>query len=373
MRVAAATAAVLLVATASPATPPAAAHSPLPASASPRPVLALGDQGDDVRLVQQRLRLPVDGRFGARTRNAVQVLQGAAGLKADGVVGPATWAALGQTRLAPPPGTPTGVRGRVDLSDGAVGPAVADAQALLTRAGHRVAADGRFGPATHAAVVAFQRRRGLQADGVVSARTWAALASPAVTPIALVSASSSPWQLIGSRTHLVRAGDTWTSIAAANGSRAAPLATANRVATTVRPAAGSRIQVPGTWTCPVADGAFINDYGFPRGVDRLHQGNDLFAPRGTPVRAPVGGRVEVADNPVGGLSVRLYGADGHRYYLAHLDRRGAIGPVEAGAVLGYVGSSGNAASTPPHLHFEIRPGGGDPVNPFPSLTLACRR
>jgi len=336
-------------------------------------VLSLGDRGDDVRLVQQRLRLPADGRFGAQTRKAVQVLQGAAGLTADGIVGPATWAALGQARPAQASGTPTGVRGRVDLSDGAVGPAVADAQALLTRAGHRVAADGRFGPATHAAVVAFQRRRGLPTDGVVGTRTWAALTSPTLTPVALVSALSTRWQPIGSRTYLVRAGDTWTSIAASTGSRATALASANRVSTTVRPAGGSRIQVPGTWTCPVADGGFINDYGFPRGVDRLHQGNDLFAPRGTPVRAPVAGRAEVADNTIGGLSMRLNGADGHRYYFAHLDRRGDPGLIEAGGVIGYVGNSGNAASTPTHLHFEIRPGDGEPVNPFPSLTLACRR
>lgn len=371
---------LLLIPTAVPSAPSAEAHPLLPSPPSSRPVLSLGDQGEEVKVVQRSVGATVDGRFGPKTRQSVQSFQSASGLVADGIVGPLTWAALDQSRTgvavvsASASASGGSVSGRPELSLGATGSAVTELQTLLTRAGQSTAADGTFGPATHASVIAFQRSRGLTPDGVVGSRTWAALggAAPASSALTL-AAQSQPWQIIGSRSYVVKTGDTWTSIAAATQSTATALSTANRSAVTARPAVGRTIQVPGAWRCPVAGGSFINDYGFPRGADRVHLGNDLFAPRGTPVRAPVAGRVETYPNSIGGNAIQLHGNDGHRYYFAHLDRYGLQGQVEADAVIGYVGNTGNAITTPPHLHFEVHPGGGAAINPFPTLTLACRR
>ena len=357
----------------------AGAAPPLHASQLIGPTLSLGDQGQEVKVVQGRLRLTADGRFGPRTRRAVQALQAAAGLAPDGVVGPLTWAALGRAgSKGPGPAwsrtVPAGKSGRSDLSLGATGPAVAEAQRLLTSRGFRATADGRFGPGTLASVVAFQRRRNLAADGVVGPLTWAALGTAAnALVLQLVSTGSPVWRAIGSRSYVVQRTDTWTSMAAAKGTTAAALAAANRLSFARPPPVGSRIQVPGAWRCPLIEGNFINDYGFPRPAGRVHQGNDLFAARGTPIRAPVSGRAEHFPNPIGGNAVQLHGDDGNRYYFAHLDRYARAGRVFPGSVIGYVGNSGNAITTPPHLHFEVHPGGGSAINPFPTITLACRR
>ena len=358
--------------------PSVAASAPL-AAASPRPplhagpltgpVLSLGDEGEAVKVVQRQLRVAVDGRFGPRTRQAVQRLQAAAGLKPDGVVGPLTWAALESARTGG-----GGARGRPVLSLGATGAAVTEAQRALTRRGFRVGADGVFGARTAAAVTAFQRERGLTADGVVGPRTWEALDSAVqAQQVRAATLLSDAWRSIGSRSYVVRSGDTWTSIAAAKGSTAAALATANRMDAGRRPPVGSTLRVPGSWQCPTPQGKFINDYGFPRPGGRLHQGNDLFAPRGTPIRAPVSGRADQSPNPIGGNAVQLYGDDGNRYYFAHLESFGAQGKVAAGDLIGYVGNSGNAITTQPHLHLEVHPNGGAAINPFPTITLACRR
>jgi murein DD-endopeptidase MepM/ murein hydrolase activator NlpD len=66
----------------------------------------------------------------------------------------------------------------------------------------------------------------------------------------------------------------------------------------------------------------------------------------------------------------VYGEDGYAYN-AHLQSFGALGDVEAGTVIGYVGNSGNAVNTPSHDHFEWHPENRAAVNPFPFLNEVC--
>ncbi|MGH9282686.1 MAG: peptidoglycan DD-metalloendopeptidase family protein, partial [Acidimicrobiales bacterium] len=120
---------------------------------------------------------------------------------------------------------------------------------------------------------------------------------------------------------------------------------------------------------------FTDDWWFPRFVPalHLHEGTDIFAPYGTPARAPAGGVLEQTFGLVGGLAVYIRQSDGTYFYLAHLSRYEAgqvTGQeVRAGDVVGYVGDSGNALGGAPHVHFEIHPLGGGPVNPKPYLDL----
>lgn len=146
--------------------------------------LRRGAQGPDTALAQTWLNgirdqctcyaaLTVDGRFGAGTENAVREFQTKHGLTVDGVIGAATWNALydkyALTHTAVPyPGVP--------LRSGMAGAAVRYFQQRLAADGAALAADGRFGAKTAAAVRSSQARRGLTADGVAGKATWAALA-----------------------------------------------------------------------------------------------------------------------------------------------------------------------------------------------------
>jgi len=123
--------------------------------------------------------------------------------------------------------------------------------------------------------------------------------------------------------------------------------------------------------CPILGGsAYGNTWGAPRSGGRRHQGVDMLAPTGTPLQAIVSGAVAHRNNRLGGITISLLGDNGNRYYYAHLVAyEGLPGRVEQGQVIGYVGDTGNATGTP-HLHFEIRPGGGVPVNPYPSVRAA---
>jgi len=147
--------------------------------------------------------------------------------------------------------------------------------------------------------------------------------------------------------------------------------------TTKSPSAAKTVEKPagviasGEWVCPVqGPRAFSNDWGQPRSGGRVHQGNDILSPRGTPIVAPVSGNVRHHNSSLGGLSFYLSGDDGNTYYGTHMQSYAASGRVSAGTVVGYNGDSGNARGTP-HLHFEIHPGGGAPVNPYPTLTKYC--
>jgi peptidoglycan hydrolase-like protein with peptidoglycan-binding domain len=113
------------------------------------------------------------------TQAAVRRFQTSRGLPVDGLVGPRTWAAL---RSAPTPPTPS-TTGAVELRVGDFGADVEKLQNALEKHGFSVnGVDGSFGSDTRAAVVRFQRAKGLNADGVVGAGTWRALAGPVVAP-----------------------------------------------------------------------------------------------------------------------------------------------------------------------------------------------
>jgi murein DD-endopeptidase MepM/ murein hydrolase activator NlpD len=113
-------------------------------------------------------------------------------------------------------------------------------------------------------------------------------------------------------------------------------------------------------------------WGAPRGTGRRHEGQDIFAPKGTPVLSATSGFVyNIGENDLGGQTVSVIGAGGRVYYYAHLDKY-APGLEEGDrvttrTVLGYVGTTGNAQGTPPHLHFGIYTGSGA-INPLPLLT-----
>jgi len=130
----------------------------------------------------------------------------------------------------------------------------------------------------------------------------------------------------------------------------------------------------GAFVFPVQGGArYSDDWLAGRPGGRLHQGIDLFAPTGTPLVAVADGTVfRVGWNGLGGWRLWLRDRSGTAFYYAHLS---AFGPaaregaaVARGTVLGYVGTTGDAQGTPPHVHFEIHPGGAGPVRPFPIVS-----
>ena len=106
---------------------------------------------------------------------------------------------------------------------------------------------------------------------------------------------------------------------------------------------------------------YSHDWWYPRFGPgwRLHQGTDVFAERGTPLRSPATGVVSFSDGGLGGISVYITQSDGTYFYLAHLNNRPeGLKPgqtVNTGDIVGYVGSTGNAAGGSPHLHFEVHP------------------
>lgn len=117
--------------------------------------------------------------------------------------------------------------------------------------------------------------------------------------------------------------------------------------------------------------AIADTWQAPRGTGRRHEGQDIFAARGTPVLSATRGIIyNIGENNLGGQTVSVIGPGGRLYYYAHLDAyaRGIeVGDrVTTRTVLGYVGTTGNAQGTPPHLHFGIYTPNGV-INPLPLL------
>lgn len=230
---------------------------------------------------------------------------------------------------APPPaaagGHPVHPIGAVPLTLGARGHIVRDLQRELRRRGFRVRIDGTFGPGTRVAVIGLQRRLGLRRTGIAD------------------------------RVLLRRLGIQTVTAAAA------PAAAV--------PAAGRYLRM-----FPVLSGySYTDSWGAPRSQGG-HEGTDILAPRRTPLLAVTDATVDHmsrAETGLGGIRIWLRDAEGTTYYYAHMEAIAggldAGDPVTAGQILGTVGNSGDARGGPTHVHFEIHPGGGAPVNPYPEL------
>jgi len=117
---------------------------------------------------------------------------------------------------------------------------------------------------------------------------------------------------------------------------------------------------------------FSDTFGAPRPGGRVHEGTDVFAPEGTEVYAVDVGRVEFHPNEgIGGNVAYLHSDDRTRYVYSHLSTfEGEPRRVGPGELIGRVGRTGNAAATPAHVHFEIHPVEGVPINPFDALAAA---
>ncbi|MGE3137920.1 MAG: murein hydrolase activator EnvC [Thermoleophilia bacterium] len=122
---------------------------------------------------------------------------------------------------------------------------------------------------------------------------------------------------------------------------------------------------------------FGDDWLASRPGGRYHEGIDLFAARGTPVVAVADGTLfRVGYSGISGYRFWLRDQAGTEFFYAHLDgytaaaREGAA--VTKGTVLGYNGDTGDAKGTPPHVHFEIHPGGGGPIRPYPIVSAWAR-
>ena len=116
--------------------------------------------------------------------------------------------------------------------------------------------------------------------------------------------------------------------------------------------------------------SFSDSWHAPRPGNRLHIGVDIVGPKGLALYAVVDGTITKmygADSSLSGNALRLTGADQTYFFYAHLDSFApgiTVGStVRAGQIIGYMGSTGNSGVT--HLHFEVHPGGGDAINPYP--------
>ena len=405
---------------------PAAQAAPSVATASSTG-LARGAEGAAVKDLQTRLAargvfVPggADGVFGAATERAVRQFQNWNGLSVTGAVNTATARALGlsssggSSSAAAAPAASSGYAG---LKVGSRGSKVKEVQSALIGAGVAVrgGADGVFGNVTKAALTKYQKGVGVSATGVVDDATAKKLGlGSSSKPVAFSSGSSSSASTstpatsassgyvglkIGSRgtkvaelqraiqnTGITVRGGADGVFGPATASALRSFQKVNGISQTgVTTAGGVRILALGTGaaqgvsggssvkldTFPVAGHCYFGDtWHASRGGGRVHEGVDIIASSGTKLVAVVDGTIskQYWDQPGAraGNGVRVQQANGTYFtYLHMLDFAPGIkvgAKVKAGDVIGWVGNTGSSAT--PHLHFEIHPGGGSPINPY---------
>lgn len=333
-----------------PATPAPTAPAPTAEDGLGSPYLGMtvGARGERVKNVQRaiissgiNLAGGADGVFGNVTKGGLAMYQQRNGIPATGIVNRATLAAMNITLDAPvgvtnptpapapttppTPQSPSSSNPYVGLTVGAQGDLVRDLQRALQRTGLvvRGGADGDFGPATRSALVAFQSVNDIAQTGVVTER--------------------------GAR--ILGLGTTPQGATNPDNDSSAPILM-------------DRFPVQGPcW--------FGDTWHAPRSGGRKHEGVDVIAKEGNLLYAVVDGHISKMywDFPgaLAGNGLRVAQDDGTYFTYLHLS---AFAPgievgteVKAGDVIGYIGNTGSSAT--PHLHFEIHPGGGAAVNPYP--------
>lgn len=269
--------------------------------------------------------------------------------------------------------------------------------------------DGRFHVvASGDTVASIARRYGVDADtiraanGLVGDRLYVGARLRLTNPnpqlkMSRISAVDPASARSTASTYTVRDGDVLERIARRHGVSLSSLLAANGLRSDSLIVPGDRITIPGAGSsksssgnaaattgaagaasrpdivCPVRGASFMNDWGFPRGGSRFHEGTDLFASTGTTIVAPASGTINYGANTLGGTTFTLTTSDGWVFYGAHLHAAiGSSRTVQAGSPIATVGASGNAAGGDPHLHLGVRPAGGAPINPYPALAAACR-
>lgn len=287
-------------------------------------------------LVDGGVYLPggVDGFFGPATTRGVRQFQHWNGLDASGIVDSATARTLGIASGAS--GTQT-VSTYAGLSLGSRGDAVVELQHALLDTGLviRGDADGYFGPATRRALMAFQRVNAMSETGAMSDRAADLL------DLGSSNAQASSETESASETEASNRESDW-------------------------PGSVNLERFPVQGNCWFGD-----TWHAPRAGGRLHEGVDIIAASGNLLYAVADGTITTQwwDQPgrSAGNGVRLTAADGTYFVYLHMS---GFAPglsegtkVQAGDVIGFVGTTGSSAT--PHLHFEIHPGGGNPVNPYP--------
>jgi murein DD-endopeptidase MepM/ murein hydrolase activator NlpD len=395
------------------------------ASATPSAVVAqlplFGESGPAVVRLQQAIAARgftvkggITGSFTSSTKSALRSLQKVAGFKATGKLDERTAKFLGLVDVAPAPtavaATPVAAVANKNVvvassstlpKNGERSQAVRSIQEVLMRDGIGLVggADGIFGNGTSAAIAEYQKRRGLSITGVMDDATQAAMIPAPVAPVATAAAAATSTitidslpvrgqtseavrqlqnALIANGTEVKGGADAIFGVATTiaignfqaarglNQSKALDVNTA--VALGLIPSLESQ-GFPSLDAFPmIGKCSFTDSWHAPRPGGRLHEGVDIIGARGLPLVAVKDGVITkmVTNQTLSGNAIRLTIADGTYFFYAHLDAFAegiTIGTqVVAGQVIGYNGSTG---STTPHLHFEVHPGGGAAVNPYP--------